>query len=103
MNESASLQVLQVPSVSRSDIFSEQFKDGTTIPKCVSVRTNLISQGVDIKSKDQLGRDGLFRAALTGQVEIVKLLMSLDRPGNVNPYLIRAPKQHWLLKTLCYQ
>jgi hypothetical protein len=29
-------------------------------------------------SKDQLGRDGLFWAAERGQVEIVKLLMSLD-------------------------
>ena len=32
-------------------------------------------------SKDQLGRDGLFWAAERGQVEIVKLLMSLDKPG----------------------
>ena len=47
---------------------------------------DLISQGVDVKSilftsKDQLGRDGLFWAAERGQVEIVKLLMSLDKPG----------------------
>ena len=53
------------------------FTDGTTIPKFVSVRSNR----VDVKSKDQLGRDGLFWAAERGQVEIVKLLMSLDKPG----------------------
>ena len=60
-----------------------QFRNSCQLGQ-IEIVKDLISQGVDVKSKDQLGRDGLFWAAERGQVEIVKLLMSLDKPGNVN-------------------
>ena len=57
-----------------------QFRNSCQLGQ-IEIVKDLISQGVDVKSKDQLGRDGLFWAAERGQVEIVKLLMSLDKPG----------------------
>ena len=60
-----------------------QFRNSCQLGQ-IEIVKDLISQGVDVKSKDQLGRDGLFWAAERGQVEIVKLFMSLDKPGNVN-------------------
>ena len=55
-----------------------QFRNSCQLGQ-IEIVKDLISQGVDVKSKDQLGRDGLFWAAERGQVEIVKLLMSLDK------------------------
>ena len=63
-----------------------QFRNSCQLGQ-IEIVKDLISQGVDVKSKDQLGRDGLFWAAERGQVEIVKLLMSLLTRQMIMPTL----------------
>ena len=44
----------------------------------------LMFEGVDIKSKDEIGRDGLIWAAENGKVNIVRLMMTFPAPGDIN-------------------